>query len=66
MTSTVLELPPRKARRCMNYLIISAVVWCFFGAVAGGPVFSGLLDALELSDPQIGFVMSIGLLCLPL
>ena len=60
------ELTPRMMRRYMNYLIISPMIWCFFSAAVNGPVFSGLLDVLDLTPPQIGFVMSIGSLCLPL
>ena len=62
----VLALTPRMARRYMQYLIASGFTWCFFSAVAIGPVFSGLLDALDLTDPQIGLVMSLGSLMLPL
>lgn len=50
----------------MNYMIIAAVIWCFFGAAVGGPIFSGLLLALNLTKAQIGFVMSISLLFLPM
>ncbi|MGE4565270.1 MAG: hypothetical protein AB7F32_10405, partial [Victivallaceae bacterium] len=59
-------IPPRLIRRYMNYMIIAAVIWCFFGAAVGGPIFSGLLLALNLTKAQIGFVMSISLLFLPM
>ncbi|MBQ4107268.1 MAG: MFS transporter [Lentisphaeria bacterium] len=66
MGAITMNLPPRKAQRCMNHLIVSVVIWCFYGAFASGAVFAGLLDALNMTDPQIGLVMSMGQLCLPL
>lgn len=59
-------IPPRVVRRYLNYMIVAAMIWCFFGASIGGPIFSGLLLALDLTKAQIGFVMSIGLLFLPM
>jgi len=67
MAETVVsDIPPRMVRRYMNYLIGSVVIWCFFSAAVNGPMFSGLLDVLKLTPPQVGFIMSIGSLCLPL
>ena len=60
------DIPPRMVRRYMDYFIGSMVVWCIFSAAVNGPMFSGLLNVLELTPPQIGFIMSIWSLCLPL
>ncbi len=62
----VIEISPRMARRYMNYEILSAVIWLVFGAAVGGAVFSGLLIVLKLTEVQIGYIMSLGLLMLPM
>jgi MFS family permease len=66
MNDSIVEIPPRTIRRYMNYMITAAVIWCVFGTTISGPIFSGLLLALNLSKAQIGFVMSLGLLFLPM
>ena len=60
------NIPPRLIRRYMNYMIVAALIWCFFGAVVSGPLQAGLLLSLQLSKAQIGFVMSLSLLFLPM
>ena len=60
------NIPPRMTRRYMNHFIICVIIWCGFAACATGAVFAGLLNALKLTDPQIGFVTALGSLCLPL
>ena len=60
------NIPPRMTRRYMNHFIICVIIWCGFAACATGAVFAGLLNALNLTDPQIGFVTALGSLCLPL
>ena len=66
MSANIQNIPPRMTRRYMNHFIICVIIWCGFGACATGAVFSGLLNALNLTDPQIGFVTALGSLCLPL
>lgn len=66
MADNIQNLPPRMARRYMNHMVICAVIWCGFNACINGPIFAGLVDALDLTDPQIGLVMSFASMCLPL
>ena len=60
MSANIQNIPPRMTRRYMNHFIICVIIWCGFGACATGAVFSGLLNALNLTDPQIGFVTALG------
>ncbi len=66
MAGSTISIPPRMARRYMNHFIICVIIWCGFGACSTGLVFAGLLNALKLTDPQIGFITALGSLCLPL
>lgn len=59
-------LSPRIVRRGMNLSILSAVLLTLFTTVSTGAIFTGLLRSIQLTNPQIGIVMSLPLLFPPM
>ncbi|MDD3155286.1 MAG: MFS transporter [Victivallaceae bacterium] len=50
----------------MNCFIATMALWCVFGATIGGSILSGMLLSIGMTDSQIGAVMSLSLIFLPM
>ncbi len=59
-------LPPRIVRHGMNLSVLSAVLLSIFTITSAGAIFTGLLRAIELTNPQIGLIVSLPLLFPPI
>lgn len=56
----------RQYRKNMNWLLAPVPFWSIFSTATTGPLLAGLLLALHFSEKQIGYVMSLTLICLPM
>ena len=60
------DLSPRAVRRSIRFLFINVVLLTIWTTCVGGVTFSGLLNTLGLSDVQIGLIMALPSLFLPM
>lgn len=56
---------PRVIRNSMQLTLIAATGWMFLAAATTGSQLTGTLLALKFDEKLIGYIMSIGLICIP-
>ena len=56
----------RQYQKNMNWLLAPIPFWSIFSTATTGSLLGGLLLALHFSEKQIGYAMSLTLICLPM
>ncbi len=59
-------LSARQLRRAMNFLIAAVPTWSVFGAASTGSLLIGMLLSIGMTNEEIGWVMALTLLFLPM
>ena len=59
-------LSARQVRRSIFFLLAAPVAWTIFGAASTGTLLIGLLRSVEMTKQEIGMVMSLTLIFLPM